>query len=334
MNLISFFSGIGGFELAGEWMGWNITASCEINPFGMQVLKYYWPNAYHHDDIKTINYEEIKQRIDRSKPSIIVGGFPCQPYSNAGRRLGKEDERHLWPYCVEAIRAIQPEWCVFENVRGLTNWNAGMVFDEVQADMEAEGYEVLPFLLPACAVNAPHRRDRIWFIAHRIAARSEGGREGQENASNSIESIANASSNGWRRGRRNEEFNIQQNNAEIRNDIQRPDEGLSSKQSIANTGNPGLQGSEQHRTLEPDSGREQPSGSIAKFHKAGDWQHFPTQSPICSRNDGLSSQLVGITVSKHRQESLKGYGNAIVPQVAYEIFQAIQAYINSGNTNQ
>ena len=161
----SLFSGIGGFDLASEWAGWQNLFHCEWNEFGQKVLKYYWPDAELFTDITKSNFKKYANKID-----VLTGGFPCQPYSSAGKRLGKEDDRHLWPEMLRAIREIQPRYVVGENVRGLTNWNGGLVFDEVQADLEAEGYEVLPFLLPACAVNAPHRRDRIWFIAYSISA--------------------------------------------------------------------------------------------------------------------------------------------------------------------
>ncbi len=157
----SLFSGIGGFDLAAEWMGWKNVFHCEWNPFGQKVLKHYWPKAISYHDITKTDFTIHRGAID-----IITGGFPCQPYSSAGKRLGKDDERHLWPEMLRCIREVSPRWIVGENVRGLTNWNGGMVFDEVQADLETIGYEVLPFLLPACAVNAPHRRDRIWFIAN------------------------------------------------------------------------------------------------------------------------------------------------------------------------
>jgi DNA (cytosine-5)-methyltransferase 1 len=162
----SLFSGIGGFDLASEWMGWENVFHCEWNQFGQKVLKYYWPKAITYNDITKTDFTIHRGGID-----IITGGFPCQPYSSAGKRLGKEDERHLWPEMLRAIREIQPSWIVGENVRGLTNWNGGLVFDEVQAELEAEGYEVTPFLLPACAVNAPHKRDRIWFVAHSMRQR-------------------------------------------------------------------------------------------------------------------------------------------------------------------
>jgi DNA (cytosine-5)-methyltransferase 1 len=167
----SLFSGIGGFDLASEWMGWENVFHCEWNEFGQKVLNYYWPKAITYHDITKTDFTIHRGTID-----ILTGGFPCQPYSSAGKRLGKEDERHLWPQMLRTIREIQPTWVVGENVRGLTNWNGGLVFNEVQADLEAEGYEVTPFLLPACAVNAPHRRDRIWFVAYSSSA-SQGAKE-------------------------------------------------------------------------------------------------------------------------------------------------------------
>ena len=164
----SLFSGIGGFDLAAEWMGWENKFHCEWNEFGQKVLHHYWPQAELFKDITKSDFKKYNGAID-----IISGGFPCQPYSSAGKRLGKEDSRHLWPEMLRAIREIQPRWVVGENVRGLTNWNGGLVFDEVQSELEAEGYEVTPFLLPACAVNAPHRRDRIWFVAFNSKSKRE-----------------------------------------------------------------------------------------------------------------------------------------------------------------
>ena len=118
----SLFSGIGGFDLAAQSVGWENVFHCELNPFGQKILKYYWPKAISYADIKETDFTIHRGTID-----IITGGFPCQPYSAAGKRLGKEDDRHLWPEMLRAIREIQPTWIVGENVRGLTNWNGGMV---------------------------------------------------------------------------------------------------------------------------------------------------------------------------------------------------------------
>lgn len=155
----SLFSGIGGFDLAAEWMGWENKFHCEWNEFGQRILKYYWPQAETYGDITKTDFTIWRNKID-----ILSGGFPCQPYSTAGKRLGTEDDRHLWPEMLRAIEEIQPKWVIGENVHGLLNWNGGMVFEDVQADLEAKGYEVQPFILPACSVQAQHRRDRIWFV--------------------------------------------------------------------------------------------------------------------------------------------------------------------------
>ena len=141
-------------------MGWQNVFHCEWNTFGQRVLKYYWPDAISYNDITKTDFT-----IHRGSIDILTGGFPCQPYSLAGKRKGKDDDRHLWPEMLRAIREIQPRWVVGENVLGLVNWSGGLVFHEVQADLETEGYEVQPFVLPAVSVNAPHRRDRVWFVA-------------------------------------------------------------------------------------------------------------------------------------------------------------------------
>jgi DNA-cytosine methyltransferase len=157
----SLFSGIGGFDLAAEWMGWENIFHCEWNPFGQRVLKYHFPKAISYEDITKTDFT-----IHRGSIDILSGGFPCQPYSSAGRRLGKEDERHLWPQMLRAIREIQPRWIVGENVLGIVNWSGGLVFEEIQVELENEGYKVQAYILPAVSVNAPHVRQRVFFIAY------------------------------------------------------------------------------------------------------------------------------------------------------------------------
>lgn len=293
MNHISLFSGIGGFDLASEWMGWNNIASCEINSFGRKVLQYYWPDALHHDDVHTFTKKLLDEKIENwnSTDVILTGGFPCQPYSNAGKRLGKEDERHLWPQMLRVIREVQPNWIVGENVRGLVNWNGGMVFDEVQSDLEAEGFEVLPFLLPACAKNAPHRRDRIWFVAYSDNARTDKQLRINRNQS---------------KNNKGREIKSQFKSREICNDV-------------ANAHGGGQSGKEH--------GGKKPRFDCKKSFSIG-FENFPTQSPICGGNDGIPDRLDGITFPKWRNESIKAYGNAVVPQVVFEIFKAIEKFKN------
>jgi DNA (cytosine-5)-methyltransferase 1 len=281
----SLFSGIGGFDLAAEWCGWENVFHCEWNPFGQKVLKHHFPNSISYNDITKTDFSIHRGTID-----IISGGFPCQPYSSAGKRLGKEDERHLWPEMLRAIREIQPSWVVGENVRGLTNWNGGLVFDEVQSDLEIEGYEVLPFLLPACSVGAPHRRDRIWFVAFNTKS-SRSAKVGKILQGKSNESIGVCSKN----------INATDTSSER---LQRWEK----QTSIGKTKAEG----EFDRNL----ARQVPTR----------FENFPTVSPICGGDDGLPKELDSITFSKWRNESIKAYGNAIVPQVAYQIFKSISQY--------
>lgn len=168
MTHASLFSGIGGFDLAAEWMGWQNMFNCEIDPFCRKVLAYHFPEAKQYEDVKTTDFTIHRGHID-----VLTGGFPCQPFSLAGKRKGSDDNRYLWPEMLRAIREIQPRWVVGENVFGIVNWSDGMVFEQVQSDLENEGYEVQPYIIPACAVDAPHRRDRVWFVAHRRDAGSE-----------------------------------------------------------------------------------------------------------------------------------------------------------------
>ena len=156
----SLFSGIGGVDLAAAWAGWENVFACEIDPFCQKVLKYHFPNSTLYENIRTTDFTIWRGRID-----VLSGGFPCQPFSTAGKRKGTEDDRYLWPEMLRAIREISPRWVVGENVLGIVNWNGGMVFEQVCADMEAEGYEVQPYVLPACGVGAPHQRNRVWFVA-------------------------------------------------------------------------------------------------------------------------------------------------------------------------
>ena len=193
----SLFSGIGGFDLAAEWMGWENVFHCEWNAFGKKVLNYYWPNAISYDDITKTDFTIHRGTID-----VLSGGFPCQPYSLAGKRKGKDDDRHLWPEMLRAIREIAPPFVVGENVYGLVNWNGGMVFNEVQADLENEGYEVTAVILPACGQNAPHRRERIWFVAYNSNARIESLRSKRENPIYESGNATNANSERRQRGQK------------------------------------------------------------------------------------------------------------------------------------
>ncbi len=375
----SLFSGIGGPEIAAEMMGWKNMFHCEINPFGRKILDYWFPNSKSYEDITKTDFTEWKGKIN-----VLTGGFPCQPFSCAGQRKGAEDDRYLWPEMLRAIREIQPDWVVGENVAGiLTMVQPGSevalgseeslfgevgrerilhrqeyVVETVCNDLEREGYSVQPVVIPACAVGAPHRRDRVFFIAHRADAGSEGMQREWENNILSGGTAPDTDSHRWRDGK-NQQVTIaeRKGTADIgafreegaSSDSQCPGSGQickevqseqsdghsfdsnGNKRNVAYSSSEGLSTTcfptsiEKERRENEDGCSVQPPGNVRRTSFAERWKNFPTQPPICSRDDGIFTGLDGITFSKWRQESIKAYGNAIVPQVMYEIFLAIES---------
>lgn len=364
MKHASLFSGIGGFDLAAEWMGWENVFNCEIDPFCKRVLKYHFPNAIQYGDIKNADFSIHKGQID-----ILTGGFPCQPFSQAGKRKGTEDDRHLWPAMLEVIKTISPRWVVGENVHGIINWDGGLVFEQVQLDLEAEGYQVWAYVLPAVSVNAPHRRDRVWFVAHCKSERWTRRGDAKHNRDYEKRCLEQSESNNWKKvWRKSQGYGeptsdtpsdglhdqpATGNNTNGENNIESgakrisPIEGFGNEwlasdprllgsqerqqQSMGSvelreewtTSNTEITGSE--RECEQRQGEVQSYGQNSRTIPPG-FDNFPTQPPICGGDDGLPRTLDGITFSKWRNESIKAYGNAIVPQVAFQIFKTIQAY--------
>lgn len=371
MKHASLFSGIGGAELAATWMEWQNVFHCEINEFPRKVLEYWYPNSVSYEDITTTDFTSWRGKVD-----ILTGGFPCQPFSMAGKRLGAEDDRYLWPHMLRAIREIQPTWVVGENVAGLitmvqpgeefevgsqtslfnesyrTREEQPYTIEEICQGLEREGYSVQPFVIPACAVGAPHRRDRIWIVAHRTDAGFEGkqgwevntdephapadtkcsgGRkmdnevqpqlaDGERIDGNGVFRISPyANSQRWSGGseQTHEREEVQAKRANIFCNAERPS-------SWETSSHPDSNGLENRNA----SGKQhtQSRHGFKAFSRKTDWADFPTQSPICNGNDGLSLGLVNITFPKWRAESVKALGNAIVPQVIYEIFKAIEDY--------
>lgn len=204
-TVLDLFSGIGGFSLGLERTGgFETVAFCEIDPFCQKVLKKHWPDVPIHDDVRTI-IEFC--RTNRIVPDVITGGFPCQPFSHAGKRLGVDDSRYLWPAMFEAIKTLRPTWVIGENVAGLTsmgvqdrpiavesrtNWRSPshdffsgiytreeyMLLNRICENLEQENYTVQPFVIPACGLDAPHRRDRVWIVANAECAERRSGQSG------------------------------------------------------------------------------------------------------------------------------------------------------------
>ena len=188
MNHASLFSGIGAPEVAAEMLGWRNVFHCEINPFGRAVLEYWFPDSDSYEDITKTDFTQYRGRVD-----VLTGGFPCQPFSYAGKRGGQEDARYLWPQMLRVIGEVRPTWVIGENVAGITTMVEGGILTDLGGetslfgeegdvhrfmleqrftierichDLECAGYTVQPMLIPAAATGAPHRRDRVFFLAH------------------------------------------------------------------------------------------------------------------------------------------------------------------------
>ena len=323
MNHASLFSGIGGFDLAAEWTGWNNVFNCEWEEFPRKVLKHHFPNAKQYEDIKDFNANEYRGRID-----VLSGGFPCQPFSVAGKRKGSEDERHLWPEMLRVIRECQPRWVVGENVRGLVSWSDGLVLEEVFSDLEALGYSVQSFIVPACATGAPHRRDRVWIVAHSNNIRSNKPKESAEQQGRTEIRTTSAKSCGIvaysnNTGRSDGHGQVQDTNGEVR---QRDDRSKLSNTDSRNAPDTNSTSGKGERINRQREGKFIARSSDTIRDR---WEKFPTVAPICGGDDGLPQELDGITFPKWRRESIKAYGNAIVPQVAHRIFQSISDYESS-----
>lgn len=316
----SLFSGFDAPSVAASWMGWKNAFHCEINPFCNEILKYWFPNSEHYEDITKTDFSQWKGRID-----VLTGGFPCQPFSLAGQRKGADDNRYLWPHMLRAIREIRPAWVIGENVAGiLTMVQPGKetevgsqtslfgednrkrillrqeyVVETICKDLEREGYSVQPLLIPACAVGAPHRRDRVWLVAHCADSRTEDVRREREDKVLSDGIAPDTNGSEW--------------------DVTYSDTSrLSTLRLPSNTETEGWK---------DENGQPLQSSSNARGTLLTEWwQNFPTQSPVCRGNDGVPFNVDNLTIpfTKWRQESIKGYGNAIVPQVILEIFKAIE----------
>ena len=415
MNHASLFSGIGGAEVAASMMGWQNLFHCERQEFPRKVLDYWFPNSESYEDITKTDFTKWHGKVD-----VLTGGFPCQPFSLAGRRKGADDNRYLWPQMLRAIRQIHPTWVVGENVAGIKTMvescqvtqmgrtdhlfeenylyreESRFTLDKICADLEAEGYSVQPIVIPACAIGAPHRRDRVWIVAHRSDPRAETvqqewqdgicsarpsphtqcdghssqgygnqrerankSKEGQDrpqpmsrrHGSGTTPSYAHGTRQrrrknkqepftecsrtpnlGTRRSKRLASHSLQHRSHEVHQGHQ------SQFPDGARTNSLGGQRSSPHSKCnrwsqkyndngffeEPQQGECQLGGADSPQSR---WRNFPTQSPVCRGNDGIPFDVDSLTISfpKWRQESIKAYGNAWVPQVAYEIFRAIEA---------
>lgn len=334
MRHLDLFSGIGGFSVASESVWGEVEhIFCDIEPFSQAILRKHWPNSKIYGDIKELKGKEV------GPVDLLTGGFPCQPFSSAGKRRGKEDDRHLWPEMLRVIRETAPRWIVGENVSGLLTWNGGLVLDEVFSDLEAEGYEVWAFVIPACAVGAPHRRDRVWIVAHSDRD-TDGGGAGKDESTGRAQGIPERHEVGkpsesgeirdtseslfdWTRegnchkcggtGTKRWYIKNEKGNAKT---IETNCFGCGDYVSYSND-----KGLERHRNEESTTITTKPlSTDVRATAWSEDWPSVAAR--LCTLDDGLPNGLA--RPRGWRNAALKGAGNAIVPQVAQKILKAIR----------
>jgi len=326
MRHLDLFSGIGGFALAAKWVWgdeYENVGFCDNNKFCQAVLKKNFPNAKIYGDIRELSIgrliadahgggrvhaeseklsnkkgEQAQHELAQSyQLDLLTGGFPCQPFSFAGKRRGKEDDRYLWPHMFRIIQETRPRWIIGENVAGIVN----LALDQVLADLEAENYEVQAFIIPAAAVGAPHRRDRVWIVGFNDPdARSErnGGKRIHQDGQLQRRGVLSA---------------IQGQGGATRGKIGADSASIARNSAHAEgTGQQGwLYGSRKIKFWGDDS--------------RVSWLEAATA--LCGVDDGLPAELDGLkfTAKQHRVERIKSLGNAIVPQVAAEVMRGIKA---------
>ena len=311
MRHVDLCSGIGGFALGFEWAGLSRPVLfCDIEPWSRKVLHKHWPDVPIAEDVK-----ELADDPDGLIPEcdILTAGYPCQPFSLAGERRGTEDDRHIWPYILSIVKAKRPAWCVFENVYG----HVSMGLDEVLSDLEGEGYAARPYIVPACAADAPHRRDRVWIIGRNVADpistgsqtrdrngmgddHGSCGNQEQSARPGSKINVANADSAGQQQG--HEEMARRPSEQPDGSSIQ-PGEAVANPECIERQR--GSAGSVlRERDVQAQSGRGSQDAQVR-------WAVEPSVGRVAN----------GIP---RRVDRLRGLGNAIVPQIAMRIGMTIK----------
>ncbi len=305
---LDLFSGLGGFSLGLERTGhFKTVAFCDNDKYSKLIIDKHWKGTKIYNDVREINKEQFK-KDGIEFPEIITGGFPCQPFSVAGKKQGTNDDRHLWPEMFRIIQEFTPRWIIGENVKNITNIQDGMVFETVCTDLEREGYEVRAFNIPAAGVGAPHRRERIWIVAHRKESmvNTDNVRLEQHNETKKEPSW-------WRTSTTFEPTSDVAHSKSIESDVGRGRQHQEERErqmqirgknsDDANTNGERLQGHRSEYELRNSEEEEQTSGNSW-------WSVEPNVGRVAN---GVSGRIY----------RLKGLGNSIVPKIAEEIGKAI-----------
>ena len=295
MKMLDLFSGIGGFSLAARWVGGIDTVGfCEIDPYCQKILKKNFPDVPIFKDIRNLQGgDDINGTVD-----IITGGFPCQPFSIAGQKRGKKDDRDLWPQMFRVIQEFKPTWVIGENVANFVN----MEFQRTKIDLESEGYQVQPYVIPACSVGAPHRRDRVWIVAYADSNREVGNQP--ENGE------------GCRIKSRCED--VPPSDEKRKRGLPKRTETKYPSTGIGGNDAPNPQGFGQPRGEISDHTRHKPKDKQSGDQGRGEVEQHLRQWEF-EPNVGRVANGV-----PRRVDRLKSLGNSIVPQVFYQILKAIK----------
>ena len=338
---LSLFTGIGGIDLAAEWAGFETVGQCEWADYPTKVLEKHWPDVVRWRDIRTLTGESFYERTGRKTVDLVSGGFPCQPFSVAGKQRGHEDDRFLWPEMLRVISELKPRWVLGENVAGIIN----MALDQVLFDLENIGYETQAFIIPACAVDAQHRRDRVFIVAYTehygssrrkgagCANATDGEKQARQDDAIDIEGAGGirrlvANTERKRQEQRKHEGQprcgqgvfegLCQNvaNSERMRKLQSKGRIGDQRGWISNSGQdvpnaPGI-GQQGERT----SGQQVAAAHgrpVVSLRDCGDRTEWPAEPDVGRVAHGIPN----------RMDRIKGLGNAVVPQQVYPILKAI-----------
>jgi len=344
LKVLDLFSGIGGFSLGLESTGhFETIAFCEKDKFCQKVLQKNFKNIPIEGEIRNVKGEKYKA-------DVVTGGFPCQPFSVAGKRKGTDDDRYLWDETIRVVRECKPKWFIGENVEGIINIQEGMVLRQVQTDLEKEGFQVQCLVIPASGIGAWHQRKRVWIIGCNVSnsdksrsfkeystsfnRQNKGDGFINESGSRSNENVSNTDSRMRRRGRTIGEsgtnqvwgFHIKkekQSEQNFRSKVIGCDDLF--REDVSNSNGKRSQGYKFQQHLET---RKQSSTNDGKesFKRQQTW--WQTQSELCGVPDGVSYEL-----DKDRANRVKSLGNSIVPQIARELGKAIIKAENVSDSN-
>ena len=310
-KLLDLFSGIGGFSLGAEANGIPTVAFVEKDPFCQKVLRKHWSNTPIISDIRTVKGEDY----ETDGVTIVSGGFPCQPFSQAGKRKGTDDDRYLWDETLRVVTETKPRWFIGENVDGLVNIQDGMVLRQVQDDLEKEGFQVQCLVVPASGIGAWHQRKRVWIIGHNVSNTigelSDGCSGTTRHSESELKGMVSDEAKNWNK---------------VWSKTERCDQQTGLRGNVSDTTVKGL---ERHGSQSSDLQESKERQNNSDRGSQGQHTWWQTESKLRGIPHGISYEL-----DKDRANRIKALGNSIVPQIAYQLFKSIVTVTKEDNHEQ